>query len=78
VSASLAYSTTGIELRTGNTVRWHRTHFNSVNGVTCAESEEQETDAGCMEVRNAFHPRIPRYGTNIVEQDRNHLRCHVC
>ncbi|WP_454832244.1 TonB-dependent receptor [Pseudoxanthomonas wuyuanensis] len=53
-----------------NTVRWQRAGFRSVRGVNCADNP---TDAGCVEVANAFHPRIPRYGQIKVERERTGL-----
>ncbi len=66
-SASAAYSETNNHTESGNTVRWQRANFNSVLGVDCAANP---TDAGCVEVSEAFHARIPRYGTNEEQRDR--------
>ncbi|SMF65227.1 TonB-dependent receptor [Alteromonadaceae bacterium Bs31] len=69
-SASLAYSETGIHVLTGNSVRWQKSVFNSVEGVECNPDRAAETDPGCAAVSNGFHPRIPRYGANVLEQER--------
>jgi len=64
---SLAYSKVRNDVATGNTVRWQKSTFGSVNGVDCGLNPD---DAGCAEVSDAFHARIPRYGTNVVEGER--------
>lgn len=69
VSASFAWSDYKTAELGNNTVRWaNNATFRSVDGVVCASNP---TDAGCAEVRSAFHPRIPRYG--LVDHDRSRL-----
>lgn len=66
-SVSAAYSDTSTEELGHNTVRWAQAEFASVKGVDCAASPG---DAGCTEVSNAYHPRIPRYGQIKVDRER--------
>ena len=66
VSTSLAYSKTNTMTSSANTVRWQRSGFRSVNGVTCSGS----TDPGCLEVADNFHARIPRYAESDFERER--------
>ena len=67
VSLSAAYSDdTTLEMGQ-NTVRWQASDFRSVRGVDCAANP---ADAGCVEVGNGFHPRIPRYGEIKVDRER--------
>jgi TonB-dependent receptor len=66
-TASIAYSKTRTDVATGNTVRWQKSNFRSVRGVVCADNPD---DAGCAEVSDAFHARIPRYGTSKVNAER--------
>jgi iron complex outermembrane recepter protein len=76
VSMSAAYSDdTTLELGQ-NTVRWQqpgvnlaqgRYGFRSVGGVNCFQNQ---SDAGCQDLLNGFHPRIPRYGEIKVERER--------
>lgn len=68
VSISGAYSEYVTPELGNNTVRWAQAEFQSVDGVNCAANP---ADAGCAEVANAFHPRIPRYG--LVDHDRERL-----
>tara|TARA_R110001599_G_scaffold323327_2_gene534739 strand:- start:2796 stop:5543 length:2748 start_codon:yes stop_codon:yes gene_type:complete len=67
VTGSAAYSKSSTVTNTGNSVRWQKASFNSVLGVDCGANPN---DAGCLEVSDAFHARIPRYGTNEIERDR--------
>ncbi len=73
VSASVAWSDyTTLELG-NNSVRWAQAPFRSVNGETCMSGSsfvDSPSDA-CIEVAQAFHPRIPRYG--LVSHDRQRL-----
>lgn len=67
-TASIAYSKTRLDTAASETVRWQRNNsFRSVNGVVCADNPG---DAGCAEVQDAFHPRIPRYAYYSLEGDR--------
>lgn len=68
VSASVAYSKYDTPELGNNTVRWAKARFRSVDGVNCAANP---SNAGCVAVENAFHPRIPRYG--LVGHDRERL-----
>lgn len=67
VSFSAAYSDDATLEQGQNTVRWQQADFRSVRGVDCGANPN---DAGCLEVGNAFHPRIPRYGEIRVERER--------
>src|SRR3546814_20747533 len=73
VSASVAWADyTTHEL--GNTsVRWAQAPFRSVDGETCLAGSDVVADpsAGCIEVAEAFHPRLPRSG--IVHPARERL-----
>lgn len=73
VSASVAWSNyTTLELG-NNSVRWAQAPFRSVNGERCMSGSNfvaSPSDA-CIEVAEAFHPRIPRYG--LVSHDRDRL-----
>jgi iron complex outermembrane receptor protein len=67
-TASIAYSGSRLDTAAAETVRWQRgNQFRSVNGVICADVPD---DPGCAEVREAFHPRIPRYAYYSLEGDR--------
>ncbi|MBB3035047.1 TonB-dependent receptor [Alteriqipengyuania lutimaris] len=68
VSASVAWTKYETPELGNNTVRWAQAEFNSVDGVNCPANP---TDAGCLEVADAFHPRIPRYG--LVNHERERL-----
>ena len=69
VSVSAAWSSYETPELGNNSVRWaNNATFRSVDGVNCAANA---TDPGCVEVRSAFHPRIPRYG--LVNHDRDRL-----
>ncbi|NZA25798.1 TonB-dependent receptor [Luteimonas sp. SJ-92] len=67
VSFSAAYSDNTTKELGQNTVRWQQAGFRSVGGVVCADNPD---DAGCSEVADAFHARIPRYGEIEVERER--------
>jgi len=67
-SASVAWTKYETPELGNNTVRWAQAEFNSVDGVDCAANP---ADAGCLEVADAFHPRIPRYG--LVNHERERL-----
>jgi iron complex outermembrane receptor protein len=68
ISASAAWSKYETPELGNNTVRWAQAEFRSVDGVACGANP---TDAGCAEVADAFHPRIPRYG--LVNHERERL-----
>lgn len=73
VSASVAWSDYKTYELGNNSVRWAQAPFRSVNGVTCLNGSNfvANPSAGCIEVAEAFHPRIPRYG--LVSHDRSRL-----
>lgn len=69
VSASVAWTKYETPELGNNSVRWaDNARFRSVEGVDCAANS---TDPGCLEVTDAFHPRIPRYG--LVNHERERL-----
>jgi TonB-dependent receptor len=68
VSASVAWTKYETAELGNNSVRWAQAEFRSVDGVDC---EANPADAGCAEVTDAFHPRIPRYG--LVNHERERL-----
>ncbi len=68
LSFSAAYSDNTTDELGQNTVRWAQAQFANVQGVDCPANP---TDAGCAEVANAFHTRIPRYG--LIQYDRERL-----
>lgn len=68
VSASVAWTKYETAELGNNSVRWAQAEFRSVDGVDC---EASPADAGCAEVADAFHPRIPRYG--LVNHERERL-----
>ncbi|MEH6684589.1 MAG: TonB-dependent receptor [Qipengyuania sp.] len=69
ISASAAWTKYETPELGNNSVRWaNDATFRSVDGVDCAANA---ADPGCVEVRDAFHPRIPRYG--LVNHDRERL-----
>jgi TonB-dependent receptor len=69
ISASAAWTKYETPELGNNSVRWaNDATFRSVDGVDCAVNA---ADPGCVEVRDAFHPRIPRYG--LVNHDRERL-----
>lgn len=68
-SASAAWTKYETPELGNNSVRWaNGARFRSVDGVPCSSTT---TDPGCIEVRDGFHPRIPRYG--LVNHDRERL-----
>ena len=68
VSASAAWTDYETAELGNNSVRWAQAQFRSVDGVNCPANPG---DAGCAEVADAFHPRIPRYG--LVNHERERL-----
>jgi iron complex outermembrane receptor protein len=69
-TASAAYTKIRNDSASRDTVRWQKGPFRSVNGVPCSADITMETDPGCAEVTDAFHPRIPRYGQEVNTADR--------
>lgn len=68
VSASAAWTKYETAELGNNSVRWAAAEFQSVDGVDCTANP---ADPGCVEVAEAFHPRIPRYG--LVNHERERL-----
>lgn len=64
---SVAYSNYDTSTAGVTTVRWQKARFRSVEGVNCVANP---TNAGCAEVTNAFHARIPRYGQGDLNRER--------
>jgi TonB-dependent receptor len=74
-TASAAYSIVRNDSQAAETVRWqNNVMFRSVRGVICADNP---TDPGCLEVRDAFHARIPRYLLREVSGNRLGLTAGV-
>jgi TonB-dependent receptor len=73
-TASAAYSNARLDVASTDTVRWQKGAFNSVNGVVCADNPD---DPGCLEVADAQHPRIPRYGQQVNTGERLGLTAGV-
>jgi iron complex outermembrane receptor protein len=73
-TASAAYSMVRNDEAIGDTVRWAKANFRSVNGVACADNPG---DVGCAEVSSAFHARIPRYAESIATAERLGLTAGV-
>src|SRR3546814_1323559 len=73
VSASVAWADYTTHELGNNSVRWAQAPFRSVAGETCLTGSDFVADpsAGCIEVAEAFHPRIPRYG--LVSHARERL-----
>ncbi len=73
VSASVAWADYTTHELGNNSVRWAQAPFRSVDGVTCLAGSDfvANPSAGCIEVAEAFHPRIPRYG--LVSHARERL-----
>lgn len=73
ISASLAWSDYTTHELGNNSVRWGQAPFRRVNGVTCMSGSNfvANPSAECIEVAEAFHPRIPRYG--LVNHERERL-----
>src|SRR3546814_1977080 len=62
VSASVTWADYTTHELGNNSVRWAQAPFRSVDGETCLAGSDFVADpsAGCIEVAEAFHPRIPR------------------
>src|SRR3546814_13076299 len=73
VSASVAWADYTTHELGNNSVRWAQAPFRSVAGETCLTGSDFVADpsAGCIEVAEAFHLRIPRYG--LVSHARERL-----
>lgn len=73
VSASVAWSDYTTHELGNNSVRWAQAPFRRVDGVTCMTGSNfvANPSQACIDVAEAFHPRIPRYG--LVSHDRERL-----
>jgi len=70
-AVSAAYTRVRLDTVSTDTVNWQKAPFRSVEGVSCAPVDGvPTTDPGCLEVNDAFHPRIPRYSQDFVTGDR--------
>jgi iron complex outermembrane receptor protein len=69
-TASAAYTRVRLDTASIDTVNWQKAPFRSVNGVACAVAPAMQTDPGCAEVADAFHPRIPRFSQDTLRGDR--------
>jgi TonB-dependent receptor len=72
-TASVAYSESTTLLNTGNTVRWQKSNFNSVEGTQCLDVNGDPLDPyppECAQISDAFHARIPRYGEELSTRER--------
>jgi iron complex outermembrane receptor protein len=69
-SASVAYSRVRLDAVSTDTVNWQKAPFRSVDGIACNPMVAMETDPTCLAVDGAFHPRIPRFGQDVVTGDR--------
>jgi TonB-dependent receptor len=78
-TASAAYQRVRLDSVATESVNWQKAPFRSVNGVPCLDAMGQPTgvDPNCVEVADAFHPRIPRYTDNIFRGDRLGLTAGV-
>jgi iron complex outermembrane receptor protein len=66
-TASAAYQRVRLDQVAADTVNWQKAPFRSVDDVVCAENP---MDPGCLEVADAFHPRIPRFLEDTFRGDR--------
>jgi iron complex outermembrane recepter protein len=66
-TASAAYQRVRSDQVATDTVNWQKAAFRSVDGVVCATNP---MDPGCLEVADAFHPRIPRFLEDTFRGDR--------
>lgn len=73
-TASAAYQRVRLDQVATDTVNWQKAPFRSVNGVVCAEVPD---DPSCLEVADAFHPRIPRFAEDTFRGDRLGLTAGV-
>src|SRR3546814_13279168 len=72
VSASVAWADYTTHELGNNSVPWAQAPFRSVAGETCPTGSAFVADpsAGCIEVADAFHPRIPPFGAVRQPRDR--------
>ncbi len=73
-TASAAYTRVRLDTAYADTVGWQKAPFRSVDGVLCVDNP---MDPGCLDVADAFHPRIPRYGQDSLRGDRLGLTAGV-
>jgi iron complex outermembrane recepter protein len=66
-TASVAYQRVRLDAVATDTVNWQKAPFRSVNCVACAATP---MDPACLEVADAFHPRIPRFLEDTFRGDR--------
>jgi iron complex outermembrane recepter protein len=77
-TASAAYQRVRLDTASIDTVNWQKAPFRSVNGVACFDDMGQSTgDPSCLEVADAFHPRIPRFSQDTFRGDRLGLTAGV-
>lgn len=79
-TASAAYQRVRLDSVSTDTVNWQKAPFRSVNGVTCLDDTGAllpDASAGCLEVADAFHPRIPRFAQDTFRGDRLGLTAGV-
>jgi iron complex outermembrane receptor protein len=70
-TASAAYQRVRTDAVATDTVNWQKARFRNVNGVACADAMGVATmDPSCLEVADAFHPRIPRFAQDTYRGDR--------
>ncbi len=70
-TASAAYQRVRLDQVATDTVNWQKARFRSVDGVPCADAMGMATmDPACLEVADAFHPRIPRFLEDTFRGDR--------
>jgi iron complex outermembrane receptor protein len=69
-TASAAYNPVRFDTVSTDTVNWQRAPFGFVDNVDCSTATGDPNDPGCAAVNDAFHPRIPRFGQEVVTGHR--------
>jgi iron complex outermembrane receptor protein len=70
-TASAAYQRVRLDQVATDTVNWQKARFRTVAGVPCTDAMGMPTtDPGCLDVADAFHPRIPRFLEDTFRGDR--------
>jgi iron complex outermembrane receptor protein len=70
-TASAAYQRVRLDQVAADTVNWQKARFRTVNDIPCADAMGVATmDPACLEVADAFHPRIPRFLEDTFRGDR--------
>jgi iron complex outermembrane receptor protein len=70
-TASAAYTRVRLDTASIDTTGWLKAPFRSVNDVACFDAMGMPTgDPNCLEVADAFHPRIPRFSQDTFRGDR--------